>query len=1023
MANQLAAIDHLVVLMLENRSLDHMLGYLYSDSHNVSPTGQPFDGLTGTESCPGADGKPVSVFPITASTPNAYFMPGADPGEGYAATNNQLYGSTTAPPHGATAPMQGFVTDYVTAIATNKKRKWYVVPGTVPEWIMGCYTPEALPVLSALAKGYAVSDRWFCSAPTMTMPNRAFVCAGTSQGHLDDVTKVFTAPSIFGALSGAGVTWKIYGYNAQPLTKLDFPDTSQASADHFGRFPDFKADATAGRLPAYSFLEPSWSSTGNSQHPNYNVALGEQLLLDTYRALRSGPGWDSTLLIITYDEHGGCYDHVSPPWGATPPDASVGEFGFDFTRFGVRVPTVLVSPLIAAGTVLCSGTDVPFDHTSILATVERRWGITALTARDAAAPDVGPVLTLPTARTDDPLADVSPPAPPKIPAALAQQVSHLQLVQAELAAYASGEPQPPVLATNSEAQAYIDAASEPLKAPADSIDPTHLYPDPAHTSGGTMPADDKKPSATPSQPGAVEARRTLLPGSEREAIGAETVAAAAPVDPETQIEVTIVLRRRQPLPEEGDLSTPLTSAELAARYGAAPHDLATVEHVLAGADVQVVALDAAARTVRARGSVSALSALFGTSLQQAHGPSGKFRTRTGTLSVPAALDGIVTAVLGLDNRPAARTRHVVAAKASAAKSYTPPQLAKIYGMPDADGTGQTIAIIELGGGFAQSDLVAYFGQLSLPVPTVSAVGVDGATNTPGQDPTGADGEVLLDIEVAGGIAPAAHQVVYFGPNTDAGFLDAVAQAAHATPTPVAISISWGQSEDQWTGQSRTAMDAAFADACALGITVTAAAGDNGSGDSDTSGSGQHVDFPASSPHVLACGGTALTSGGKKPTETVWNDGGTGGATGGGVSDVFPLPNWQQGVGVPAAPSAAGGRGVPDVAGDADPETGYKVHVDGKDMVYGGTSAVAPLWAGLLARLAQKTGTRAGLAQPLLYQGAKVGKTSPGFRDITSGNNGAFSAGPGWDACTGLGVPSSKLLKVFTPNGGKHHKRS
>ncbi|MCU1682177.1 MAG: Phosphoesterase family [Amycolatopsis sp.] len=455
----LDAVEHVVVMMLENRSMDHMLGYLYQDTGNVSPRGHAFEGLTGQENCQGVDGKPVSVFPITTETADAYFMPGADPGEGYAATNNQLYGSKKAPAAGAVASMTGFVTDYAVAIKANHTKGWYVVPGTTPDMIMGCYTPQTLPVLSALARGFAVCDHWFCSVPTMTMPNRAFACAGTSQGHLDDKTKSFTVPSIFDKLSAHGVPWKIYGDTASPLTRLDFPDTSAAPLSHIGRFANFKADAAAGILPAYAFLEPSWSSTGNSQHPNYNVALGEQLLLDVYRAVKDGPKWAATLLIITYDEHGGCYDHVPPPWGAVGPDDTVGESGFDFARFGPRVPTVLVSPLIEAGTVfrVPDGT-TPLDHTSILATVERRWSVPALTRRDAVAPDVGAALTLTTARTDDPLAGVTAPTPPAIPAAMAAQVSHLQYVHAALLTEAVGEENPRLpadLHTNADFQHYI----------------------------------------------------------------------------------------------------------------------------------------------------------------------------------------------------------------------------------------------------------------------------------------------------------------------------------------------------------------------------------------------------------------------------------------------------------------------------------------------------------------------------------------------------------------------------------------
>ena len=249
----LAGINHIVVLMLENRSFDHMLGYLYADAGNVSPSGQPFEGLTGSESNPDANGDPVSVYQITPSTPNAYFMPGADPGEGYKATNDQLWGSDTAPAAGTQADMRGFVKDFAYTIGWETSEKWSIVPGTTADWIMGCFTPETLPVLSALAKGYAVCDHWFASAPTETLPNRAFALAGTSQGHIDDHTKTYTCPSIFGALTKAGVSWRVFGYTSQPLTKADFPDITSADSSHFGLFTDFRAAAAAGTLPAFTF--------------------------------------------------------------------------------------------------------------------------------------------------------------------------------------------------------------------------------------------------------------------------------------------------------------------------------------------------------------------------------------------------------------------------------------------------------------------------------------------------------------------------------------------------------------------------------------------------------------------------------------------------------------------------------------------------------------------------------------------------------------------------------------------------
>ncbi len=470
--NLLSSIQHIVVLMLENRSFDSMLGFLYTDQGNQSPSGQAFEGLTGKESNPDSSGKNVPVFKIKPTDKNAYFMPGADPGEGYNATNSELFGSVQAPTP-PVATNQGFVKDFAYTLGWEaKKPSWAkeILPGTVAQNIMGMFTPKMLPVLSALARGYAVCDHWFSSVPTETMPNRAFANAATSQGHLDDLTKSYTVPSIFGLLSQNNISWAIYGYDAEPLTRHNFPDTSNANDSHFGVFKDFQAAAASGTLPAYTFLEPSWASTGNSQHPVGDVALGEQLINDVYYAVYNGKAWEDTLLIITYDEHGGCYDHVPPPSGAVPPDNTPGEFGFDFTRFGVRVPAVLVSPLIAPGTVfrVPAGT-MPLDHTSILKTIEKRWGLPALSARDAAAPDVGDVLTLAKARTDDPLKGVKvPKASGKDPSK--GRPSHLQQVHAELISrlpvqdkHSKKVPHITALRTSADHKAYIQSRTAAWK--------------------------------------------------------------------------------------------------------------------------------------------------------------------------------------------------------------------------------------------------------------------------------------------------------------------------------------------------------------------------------------------------------------------------------------------------------------------------------------------------------------------------------------------------------------------------------
>lgn len=265
---------------------------------------------------------------------------------------------------------------------------------------------------------------------------------------------------------------------------------------------------------------------------------------------------------------------------------------------------------------------------------------------------------------------------------------------------------------------------------------------------------------------------------------------------------------------------------------------------------------------------------------------------------------------------------------------------------------------------------------------------------------------MLDIEIAGAIAPEADIAVYFSDNSDAGFIGALNAAVHDDRNrPSVISISWGGPESSWTAQSMRAFNDALKAAAMMGVTVCAASGDSGADDGVADG-GDHVDFPAASPYVLACGGTSLrASAGGPSSETVWNDGARGGASGGGVSAVYGLPAWQRNLSVSTSAGTAvlGGRGVPDVAGDADPVTGYRVRIDGTDRVVGGTSAVAPLWAALIARINASKGANVGYVNARLYANPAA------FNDITQGGNGGFVASPGWDACTGLGSPSGRRL--------------
>ena len=512
--------------------------------------------------------------------------------------------------------------------------------------------------------------------------------------------------------------------------------------------------------------------------------------------------------------------------------------------------------------------------------------------------------------------------------------------------------------------------------------------------------------------------RQLLPGSEKAPfyIPAEKPATG-------KVTVSVVVRRKNELDSSLFGKTQISRAEYKRQHAADPAELKQIRAFAKefGLTVERDTPKPERRTVLLTGAVAAMQKAFGVELKQATVDGTPYRVREGGIHIPASLSKIIVAVLGLDNRPQAKPHFryreqpvpaggfLPAAQANT-PSYTPVQVGQLYQFPaGAAAAGQTIGIIELGGGFRTADITAYFKTLGQKTPTVTAVSVDKGKNNP-TNANSADGEVMLDIEVAAAVAPGAKIVVYFTPNTDQGFIDAIGSAVHDTTNkPSVISISWGGPESTWTKQSMSALDAACQSAAALGISITVAAGDDGSTDGVTDNQ-NHVDFPASSPHVLACGGTKLIGSGSAITsETVWNElASKEGATGGGVSTVFPLPAWQSTSNVPKAGSFSG-RGVPDVAGDADPTTGYTVRVDGQTSVIGGTSAVAPLWAGLIALNNAQNKTTAGFLQPAIY----AAKAKSAFRDITSGNNGAFSAASGWDPCTGLGSPiGSSLIKVL-----------
>jgi kumamolisin len=485
------------------------------------------------------------------------------------------------------------------------------------------------------------------------------------------------------------------------------------------------------------------------------------------------------------------------------------------------------------------------------------------------------------------------------------------------------------------------------------------------------------------------------------------------IDKNEIIQVTVRLCRQKELPTEAFAGEHLTREIYEQEYGASAENAAKVEAFTQAHHLTTIKLDLARRSLILRGKISDFEAAFTIELKGNKSNTITYRTFTGSVQIPANLASIITGVFGLDNRPIARPMFQIAKKegkvishAQAPQAFTPNQLAEIYGFPaGVTGKGECIGLIELGGGFRTADIANYFKSLGISEPTVTAVAVDGGKNSP-TTASGADGEVMLDIEVAGAVAPGAAIAVYFAPNTDQGFLNAITQAIHDTTNkPSIISISWGSAEVNWTQQALDNFNQAFETAAALGLTICIAAGDSGSRDGETDGK-VHVDFPASSPYALACGGTTLNvSNGQILTETVWDDS-TDSATGGGVSNYFPLPDYQANTAIPLAiDTQFKGRGLPDVAANADPDTGYKVLVDGQQLVIGGTSAVAPLMAGLIALINEQQNKPAGFIHAQLY-------STPGLcRDITVGNNKTtsadtgYTAGPGWDACSGWGVLS------------------
>jgi kumamolisin len=504
------------------------------------------------------------------------------------------------------------------------------------------------------------------------------------------------------------------------------------------------------------------------------------------------------------------------------------------------------------------------------------------------------------------------------------------------------------------------------------------------------------------------------------------------------LELTLGVRRAKPVPGLANLEmlkpadrTYLTRKQLTADFGSDPKAVEAIEAYAKTHNLVVTRDDRASARLGLGGTVDDLSTAFGVTLfDYTHAELGEFHARTGPVHLPPELTNAITGVFGFNNHRMLRRKLHSSGKSpdlstAARPWFIPTELAPLYAFPTNSAATQCIGILEFGGGVETADVTTYFQKIARPAPSVKVIALDGVSTDPASDPD-STGEVMLDIDVAGALGGGAQLAVYFSTFDEKGLVDALsAVISDSTNDPSVVSISWGWVENQpfngsgilWSPAAIEHCNESFLAAAQLGITVCVSTGDDGSEAQQTDGLA-HVNFPASSPYVLAVGGTTLharknKSGSTQVTETVWNDG-PGSGTGGGVSDITPAPTWQEGkVPVSINPGKFAGRAIPDVAANADPATGYLTMSGGKAQIVGGTSASAPLWASLIALINASIGARAGNFNALLY--TNIGPAGT-LRDITSGDNdtdgrldGQFKAGPGWDACTGWGSPVGTAL--------------
>ncbi|MGO9352308.1 MAG: protease pro-enzyme activation domain-containing protein [Mycobacterium sp.] len=544
-----------------------------------------------------------------------------------------------------------------------------------------------------------------------------------------------------------------------------------------------------------------------------------------------------------------------------------------------------------------------------------------------------------------------------------------------------------------------------------------------------------------------KATMVALPGSSHPVpVGSKAV---RPTKGQRWLELTVGVRPSKPLPDLSGLDDKLpanrkymTREQLADQYGSDPKAVKAIEAFAKAHNLVVTRNEPASARMGLAGTVEDVNAAFGVTLfDYTHPTLGDFHARTGPVHIPADMDGAITGVFGLNNHRILRrtfrpARHVAPIMSTPARPwFVPTELGGVYNFPQADASEQCIGLLEFGGGVETPDVTEYFAKIKQTAPNVEVVATDGVSVDPSADPN-STGEVMLDVDVAGALGAGAKIVVYFSTFDEKGLIDCLSTVINDSANdPSVVSMSWGFDENEdfnnegviWSSAAITHCNASLLAAAQLGITVCVSTGDDGS-EAQMQDGRAHVNFPATSPYVLAVGGTTLharndANGATEITEVVWNDG-PGSGTGGGVSDVTPVPTWQAGKVVPSVnPGHFAGRAIPDVAANADPSTGYLTMSGGKLQIVGGTSASTPLWASLIARINAANGARTGNFNALLYSNFGPGGV---LRDITVGDNdtdgllgGQYKAGAGWDACTGWGAPDGqKLLAALSGPGSK-----